>query len=536
MKLFWRCVRWAMAVAVLGAGTALGVRYLKQPVEDEPEYRLGTVTRGEIVQVVTATGQLNPVMNVQVGSQISGIIQKLHADFNSIVKAGQVVAELDAATYKANVSSAEGNLANARASLELAQVNAKRAKELHDNKLISESEYDKTMADLHQAEASVKISEASLERARVDLARCTIYAPIDGIVISRSVDVGQTVAASLSAPTLFVIANDLTKMQINANVSEADVGMIEVGQDVNFTVDAFPGRTFYGKVVQIRNSPIVVQNVVTYDTIIEVSNKDLKLKPGMTANASIVVAQRDNVLRIANAALRFRPVESADAGKTRWDKLVEKMGFKKKAEKDTRETKADTKAPMAKANSSTNDASGLAAKGPPDGERGKEFLKRFDKNGDGQLDDSEREAMRGEMRSKSGEGKGGFAGSAEGGRGGGFGGFGGGRPGGGGGFGGGAGGGAWAGRAGRGGGDRMSARTAYVLETKTDSKTGRELQEPKAVSIRTGITDGGNTEILEGLTEGQEIVIGLNVTQRTPTTAGPPASSPFGGGGPRFRP
>ena len=167
------------------------------------------------------------------------------------------------------------------------------------------------MANLHQAEANVKIKQGALDKAKADLDHCTITSPIDGVVISRSVDVGQTVAASLQAPVIFQIANDLTKMQIDSNVAEADVGVVQVGQDVDFTVDAFPTQTFHGKVVQVRNAPITVQNVVTYDTVIGVSNPDLKLKPGMTANVSIIIARKDNVLQIKNAALRYRPAEAA---------------------------------------------------------------------------------------------------------------------------------------------------------------------------------------------------------------------------------
>lgn len=279
------------------------------------QYFTKPVTRGDLLQAVTATGQLNPVLNVQVGSQISGMVQKLFADFNSQVKAGQVIALIDPATYLANVHQAEGELASAKAALELAQINARRAKELRASSLVSASDFDKTTADLHQAEAAVIIREAVLEKTKVDLARCTIVAPVDGIIISRNVDVGQTVAASLSAPTIFVIANDLTKMQIDANVAEADVGGVEAGQEVDFTVDAYPTRSFRGKVVQVRNAPLTVQNVVTYDTVIEVSNPDMKLKPGMTANVSIITARRENVLKFPNAALRFRPAETADANK-----------------------------------------------------------------------------------------------------------------------------------------------------------------------------------------------------------------------------
>jgi HlyD family secretion protein len=273
-------------------------------------YQTATVTRGPITQAVTATGTLNPVVNVQVGSQVSGNITKLFVDFNSQVKAGQVVAQIDPALFQATVTQAEGDLANAQAALELAKVNAKRTQDLFARKTSSQADLDQATANLHQAEATVKIKQGALDKAKADLEHCTITSPIDGVVISRNVDVGQTVAASLQAPVIFQIANDLTKMQIDSNVAEADVGVLEVGQDVDFTVDAFPMRTFQGKVVQVRNAPITVQNVVTYDTVIGVSNPDLKLKPGMTANVSIIIAHKDNVLQIKNAALRYRPAEA----------------------------------------------------------------------------------------------------------------------------------------------------------------------------------------------------------------------------------
>jgi HlyD family secretion protein len=282
--------------------------------EDSTDYQTAAVTRGPLTQAVTATGTLNPVVNVQVGSQISGNIAKLFVDFNSQVKAGQVVAQIDPVLFQAAVTQAEGDVANAQAALELAKVNATRTEALFAQKNSAQADVDQAVASLHQAEASVKIKQGALDRAKADLDHCTITSPIDGVVISRNVDVGQTVAASLQAPVIFTIANDLTKMQIDANVAEADVGVVEVGQNVDFTVDAFPTRTFHGKVVQVRNAPITVQNVVTYDTVIGVSNPDLKLKPGMTANVSIVVAHKDNVLQVKNAALRYRPVEAASAG------------------------------------------------------------------------------------------------------------------------------------------------------------------------------------------------------------------------------
>jgi len=280
-------------------------------------YMTANVTRGPITQLVTATGTLNPVVNVQVGSQVSGNIQKLFADFNSQVKAGQVVAQIDPALFQAAVTQAEGDLATAQAALELANVNAARTQELFTKKNSSQQDLDTANATLHQAEGNVKIKQGALDKAKADLDHCTITSPIDGVVISRNVDVGQTVAASLQAPVIFAIANDLSKMQIDSNVAEADIGAVNVDQDVDFTVDAFPTRTFHGKVVQVRNAPITVQNVVTYDTVIGVSNPDLKLKPGMTANVSIIIEHKDNVLQIKNAALRYRPPDAATAEQPR---------------------------------------------------------------------------------------------------------------------------------------------------------------------------------------------------------------------------
>ncbi|PYJ08263.1 MAG: efflux RND transporter periplasmic adaptor subunit [Verrucomicrobia bacterium] len=293
---------------ILGVVAALAIVLVMRKCSSGTGQNFQTVavTRGPITQAVTATGTLNPVQNVQVGSQVSGNIQKLFADFNSVVKAGQVIAQIDPVVFQANVNQAKGDLDNAQAALELARLNAARTQALVAKQNSAQSDLDQATANLHQAEANVKIKEGALEKAQADLDHCTITSPIDGMVISRNVDVGQTVAASLQAPVIFQIANDLTKMQIDANVAEADVGGVAVDQDVDFTVDAFPTQTFHGKVVQVRNAPITVQNVVTYDTVIGVTNPDLKLKPGMTANVSIISAHKDDVLKIPNGALRFR--------------------------------------------------------------------------------------------------------------------------------------------------------------------------------------------------------------------------------------
>ncbi len=291
----------------------LGIWWFRRESAGDVTYRTAEVVKGSLTQAVTATGTLNPVVNVQVGSQISGNVSKLYVDYNSSVKAGQVIAEIDPSIFKAAVTQAQGDLQSAQAGLELAKVNAGRMEDLVKKQTSSQSELDSAVATLHQAQANVMIKQGALDRAKVDLDHCTITSPIDGTVISRSVDVGQTVAASLSAPVIFTIANDLAKMQIDTNVAEADVGVIEKDQQVDFTVDAFPNRTFHGQVVQVRNAPTTVQNVVSYDTVIGVNNADLKLKPGMTANVSIVVAHRDNVLKVSNAALRFQPARAAPA-------------------------------------------------------------------------------------------------------------------------------------------------------------------------------------------------------------------------------
>ncbi|HXT11238.1 MAG TPA: efflux RND transporter periplasmic adaptor subunit [Candidatus Angelobacter sp.] len=300
---------WLVALLILVAvGGAVAWHFLAHK-SDGPQFQTQDVTRGDVIQAVTATGTLNPVTNVMVGSQISGNIQKLYADFNSPVKANELIAELDPSTYQAAMEQAEGDLASAEATLELNQVEAKRDDELFKNKLISASDHDTAIANLHQAQAAVQIKKAAVNTAKVNLSRCKIYSPVDGVVISRAVDVGQTVAASFSAPTLFIIANDLTKMEIDASVAEADVGMVEDNQDVNFRVDAFPNRIFHGKVRQVRYASTNYQNVVSYDTVISVNNEDMKLKPGMTADVSIVIAEAKNALEVPNAALRFKPPE-----------------------------------------------------------------------------------------------------------------------------------------------------------------------------------------------------------------------------------
>ena len=279
------------------------------------------VTRGDIARTISATGTLEPRKTVEVGTQVSGSIQSLHADFNSIVRKGQVLARLDPALYQSTIEQARANLIRAEADLERmkvtladARVKRDRAAELSARQLIPATERDaadvntlSAGAQVRSAEAQVNQARAAVRQAEVNLAKTVITSPIDGIVIARNVDVGQTVAASLSAPTLFVLAAGLDEMQLQANVDEADVGAIQPGQSVTFTVDAYPRDTFAGRVEQVRLNPIVEQNVVTYSAIIGAANPELKLKPGLTANVTVEVSRRDDVLVVPAAALRFRP-------------------------------------------------------------------------------------------------------------------------------------------------------------------------------------------------------------------------------------
>lgn len=265
------------------------------------------VKRGNISIMVTATGTLQAVTTVLVGSQVSGTISALYADFNDQVKKGQILAQLDPTFLQAQVAQSEADMEKTKASVDKAQKDYERSLSLFEKKMISESDKEAAATSLDLAKADEKSSQATLDRAKTNLSYATIYSPIEGVVISRDVDVGQTVAASLSAPTLFTIANNLTQMQADASIDEADIGNIKDGQVASFTVDAYPDSTFQGTVKQIRLAPVIVQNVVTYDVIIAVSNPNMLLKPGMTANVTIIVDHRENVLKVASSALRFKP-------------------------------------------------------------------------------------------------------------------------------------------------------------------------------------------------------------------------------------
>ncbi|MBW7887564.1 MAG: efflux RND transporter periplasmic adaptor subunit [Bacteroidetes bacterium] len=286
---------------------AAGFYFLGNSKSSEINYRFEKVTRGDIQISVSATGTLSAVKTVLVGTQVSGIIQKLYVDFNDRVHAGQVIAQIDPTFLEASVKDAEASLQRTQAQLNKSKRNFERVKTLMDKNLAAQADYDAALADYESSEAQNKQADAQLDRAKINLRYATIKAPIDGVVISRAVDVGQTVAASLSAPTIFTIANDLTKMQVQASVDEADIGKVQVGQDVTFTVDAYADQVFKGKVRQVRLDPVTSQNVVSYIVIIDVPNEELKLMPGMTATVTILVTKKESVLKVPTIALRFTP-------------------------------------------------------------------------------------------------------------------------------------------------------------------------------------------------------------------------------------
>lgn len=307
-------------IAIAAVTVTVAAYYRSGESKDQPRFTTAAVTRGEIVDTVEATGTLEAVTTVQVGTQVSGTIKALHADYNTRVTKGQVIAELEPALLQtevdqaaATVSRLQADVERARVALEDAQLKAQRAQELWDKQLIARTDLETAQTTARQAEASLKSAQAqvtqaraSLNQAQVNRNHTVITAPIDGIVISRNVDVGQTVAASMSAPTLFVIAKDLSEMRVSAQIDEADIGRVAEGQKVTFKVDAYPGDVFTGSVSQVRLEPVTQQNVVSYVTIIDVPNPDLKLKPGMTANVSVEVARAENVMKVPSAALRFR--------------------------------------------------------------------------------------------------------------------------------------------------------------------------------------------------------------------------------------
>lgn len=329
----------AIVLSIIG-GAAGYFFYKRTP---EVTYRTAKIERGTVVSTVAATGNLSAVTTVQVGTQVSGTIQKLYVDFNARVRKGQAIAEIDPSLFNASVEQSHGNYLSAEANLQKAKIamadaerTFNRNKKLLSDGIISQGDYDLSETAFQSAKASVKAAEGSLSQTRgslmqskTNLRYSVIRSPVDGVVISRAVDVGQTVAASFSTPTLFTIAQDLTKMQIEVSVDEADISRIQLAQKASFTVDSYPEQTFHGKVIQIRSSPVITQNVVTYVVVVNVDNNDLKLKPGMTANVSIQVAKKDDVLMLPPAALRYKPKTDINDAKEKDDGVKTKTSDKR---------------------------------------------------------------------------------------------------------------------------------------------------------------------------------------------------------------
>jgi HlyD family secretion protein len=485
-----------ITLVVLAAAAGGGWYYWTVKNNKPPVFTTTAITRGRIVQQVTATGILQNFVSVDVSSQVSGNIIEVDVDFNTPVKKDQVLCKLDPSTYEQALKQAKANLESAKAQAELARATTARERDLFAKNLVAQADLDSAIANLAQAESSLVTNQAQLDNAVVNLARCTITSPIDGIVLARDTDPGRTVSASTSAPTLFTIVDTMKKLQIDASVAEADIGTVAEGQQVDFTVDAFPGRIFRGVVSQVRNDSKTVSSVVSYDTMIDLENPDLSLKPGMTANVSITVAEHDNVLIVSNNALRVRiPDTLLPAAKTA-------------AAADGKGAPGDQK----KASSPREIMleAGWSGAGAPSADV-IEKAQQLAKDRGLTIDFSR------------------FANAGGGGRGGNGGGFGG---------GGGMGGGGGRGRGGNnnsGGGtvDRTVSnrpRTVYKLVGEAPN------QHVEPVSVRLGISDGFTTEVLSNLSEGDVLVTYVTMPDAPAVVTGQPGgTNPFqqgrGGGG-----
>ncbi|MBL9200301.1 MAG: efflux RND transporter periplasmic adaptor subunit [Opitutaceae bacterium] len=473
---------------------------MRGKTEKKPDVQTAKVARGDITQSVTATGDLQPVVTVDIGAQVSGQIKEVLVDFNSIVKAGDVLAKIDEATPTQRLKQAEADLESTKASNRLIQLNVDRTKELFAKKLVSQQELDNIEAQLAQSNATLLTRTAAVENARLDLSRCVITAPIDGMVLDRKTDKGRTVNASMNAPVLFTLVADLTKMQINAAVAEADIGSISEGQEVKFTVDAFPNRTFSGKVRMVRNAASASQSVVSYATIIDVSNDDMKLKPGMTANVSIIVSQRPGVLRVANSALRVRipqdmlPKSGADPKSGKGGEAAKGGGANLTDDERMRATMEIMRAVGFERGSPAS---------PEQIEKAKVLAK--EKGLDPDLV-AARFSMPAGRGKRGGDGAG--SGGSRGGSGGGF----------------SRGGGGASGAGDRGFNSTIVTRTLYRVP---DINALEKKIEP--VSVRLGVSDGFYTEVLEGLNDGDNMVTGVSVPGAAAAAAGG-MNNPFQGG------
>lgn len=475
-----------IAVALLAAVGGGAWYYLRGKGDAKPEYTVVKTSRGDLVQAVTATGDLQPVVTVDIGAQVSGLIKDVLVDYNSVVKAGDVLARIDESTPTQRVEQAKADLASAEANNKLIILNAKRTRELFSKNLVSQQELDSAEAQLSQSNATMLQRNAALENAKLDLSRCTITAPIDGIVLDRKTDKGRTVNANMNSPVLFTLVNDLSKLQINAAVAEADVGVITGGQEVKFTVDAFPNRTFSGTVRMVRSAATVSQSVVSYATIIDVANEDLKLKPGMTANVSIIVTQRNNILKVPNQALRVRLPQEIQA------KVAQAPGSEKQADKGAGKAPAAGGSTDRRAIFEVMREAGMQMGQPPAPDVIEKAKKLAAEKG---LDAEAVNAFITRMAS------------------------------------GGGGGGRNGGGRGEGGGGRGGNRENTFTTTVTTRTVYRVVGDPnaeekklEAVNVKLGVSDGFNTEVLEGLSESDTLVTAVVM----PGAAAAPAAAPGG--------
>ena len=490
---------------VIAGAAGGGWYYFRNKTDKAPEFQVSKVARGEIIQAVTATGDLQPVVTVDIGAQVSGQIKEVLVDFNSVVKQGDVLARIDEATPIQRLRQAEADLASTEASNQLIMINAKRTAELFEKKLVSQQELDSINAQLAQSNASLLTRKAAVANAKLDLERTVITAPIDGMVLDRKTDKGRTVNASMNAPVLFTLVNNLSKMQINAAVAEADVGSIAEGQEVKFTVDAFPNRTFVGAVRQVRNAATTQQSVVSYATIIDVNNEDLKLKPGMTANVSIIVQQKTNVLRVENGTLRVRiPAELMPKPPVAPTPVIAKGAEKSKggdAATGAVATMTDEERMRATMDIMREVGFQRGTPASPDQiEKAKKLAK--EKGLDPDLIAARFSAPAGRG------GRGGGGGDSGGRRGGGGGG----------------------GAGDRGFNNTVVQRTLYKLVNPDAPDKEKRVE---AASVRLGISDGFYTEVLGGLSEGDTLVKGVIMPGAAPVAAGPApsgSSNPFSGG------
>ena len=499
-------------IAVLITSGIIGYKqYVKK--KNKPTWRMESVSVGDIREVVTSSGTLNPLVSVNVGTEISGTILKLYKDYNSTVKKGEILAKLDTENLETALESTQTDVQRAQTAVNDAKLDLDLQKQLVKNNMGTEYDLQKARNKYEQAVQALESSRLTIKRAEKNLQNAIIVSPIDGVIISRNVDEGQTVAASLNAPTLFVIANNLRQMQITAAIDEADIGKIKVGLPVEFTVDAYANEEFEGKVNQVRLSPTTEQNVVTYNVIIDVANPEMKLLPGMTANVTVIIRQKENVIRIPDSATRFKP--SKEIWKLfglKWnEELYGKKPFGKGSSNNSgnnsaakTETNQQTKAvPASKSAPAQEQLKGKTMPAFTDSQKAafaklspeqrKAMREKMGSPGErpdfSKMSDAQKAAFRQKMQQQAGDKTGEKAA------------------------------GMFSFAGGKAGKDRQRKTRVWVLKN----------NEPVMIDVVTGLSDGNFSEVLEGLSEGQEVIIGVNY--KTAKQLSNAASLPFGGGG-----